>query len=63
LETGIAVISIVPVIGGAFFFCTEESESIVQTEQENIDSLNKIINESITGSALIRVLTHNNLKA
>jgi ATP-binding cassette subfamily B protein len=55
-KLALAVISIVPVIGGAFFFVLRRVRVLFKRGREVIDSLNKIINESIMGSALIRVL-------
>ena len=55
-KLALAVISIVPVIGGAFFFVLRRVRVLFKRGREIIDSLNKIINESIMGSALIRVL-------
>jgi ATP-binding cassette subfamily B protein len=50
-KLALTVISIVPVIGGAFFFVLRKVRVLFKKSRENIDSLNKIINESITGSA------------
>jgi ATP-binding cassette, subfamily B, bacterial len=55
-KLALTVISIVPVIGGAFFIVLRKVRVLFKKSRENIDSLNKIINESIMGSALIRVL-------
>ena len=55
-KLALTVISIVPVIGGVFFLVLRKVRVLFKKSRENIDSLNKIINESITGSALIRVL-------
>jgi ATP-binding cassette, subfamily B, bacterial len=55
-KLALAVIAIVPVIGGAFFFVLRKVRVLFKRGREIIDSLNKIINESIMGSALIRVL-------
>jgi ATP-binding cassette subfamily B protein len=55
-KLAITVISIVPVIGGAFFIVLRKVRVLFKRGRENIDSLNRIINESILGSALIRVL-------
>ena len=55
-KLALTVISIVPVIGGAFFIVLRKVRVLFKKSRENIDTLNKIINESITGSALIRVL-------
>ena len=52
----LAVLVIVPVIGTAFFIVLRKVRVIFRKSREVIDSLNKIINESILGSALIRVL-------
>jgi ATP-binding cassette, subfamily B, bacterial len=55
-KLALTVISIVPVIGGAFFIVLRRVRVLFKRSREIIDSLNKIINESIMGSALIRVL-------
>jgi ATP-binding cassette subfamily B protein len=55
-KLALAVISIVPIIGGAFFIVLRKVRVLFKKGREVIDSLNKIINESIMGSALIRVL-------
>jgi ATP-binding cassette subfamily B protein len=52
----LAVISIVPIIGGTFFVVLRKVRVLFRRGREVIDALNKIINESIMGSALIRVL-------
>lgn len=52
----LTVISIVPVIGGTFFMVFRKVRVLFKLSRQNIDSLNKIINESIIGSSLIRVL-------
>jgi ATP-binding cassette, subfamily B, bacterial len=55
-KLALSVISIVPIIGGAFFVVLRKVRVLFKRSRENIDALNKIINESIMGSALIRVL-------
>jgi ATP-binding cassette subfamily B protein len=55
-KLALTVISIVPIIGGAFFIVLRKVRVLFRRSREVIDSLNKIINESIMGSALIRVL-------
>lgn len=55
-KLALAVISIVPVIGFAFSFVLRKVRVLFKRGREIIDALNKIINESILGSALIRVL-------
>jgi len=52
----IAVLTIVPIIATAFFIVFRKVRTIFRKSRKVIDSLNKIINESILGSALIRVL-------
>ncbi len=55
-KLAIAVISIVPIIGGIFFIVLRKVRVLFKRAREIIDLLNKVINESIIGSALIRVL-------
>ena len=55
-KLALTVISIVPVIGGTFFIVFRKVRVLFKKSRENIDLLNKIINESIMGAALIRVL-------
>jgi len=52
----LAVLAIVPVIGITFFFILGKVRQLFLKSREVIDWLNKVINESILGSALIRVL-------
>lgn len=52
----LAVLAIVPVIGGTFFFILSKVRKLFLKSREVIDWLNKVINESILGAALIRVL-------
>jgi ATP-binding cassette subfamily B protein len=55
-KLALTVISIVPLIGGTFFIVLRKVRVLFKKGREVIDSLNKTINESIMGSALIRVL-------
>ena len=55
----LAVLTIIPVIGGTFFFVFAKVRTLFLKSREIIDWLNKVINESILGSALIRVLNSN----
>jgi ATP-binding cassette subfamily B protein len=55
-KLALTVISIVPVIGGTFFIVLRKVRVLFKKGREVIDALNKTINESIMGSALIRVL-------
>ena len=52
----LAVISIIPIISWAFYFVMKKIRPIFIKGREIIDRLNKVINESILGSALIRVV-------
>src|SRR5439155_18002303 len=51
-----AIITIIPIIGGTFFFVSKKVRPIFIKGREVIDRLNKVINESILGAALIRVI-------
>ena len=53
---GLAVLAIVPVIGVTFFLTLRQVRSLFLKSREVIDRLNRVINESILGSALVRVL-------
>ena len=50
------VITIIPVIGGAFYLMQKRVRPIFIKGRIVIDKLNKVINESILGAALIRVV-------
>lgn len=56
LKLALAVLGIVPIIGVAFFIVFRKARVIFRKSRQVIDALNKIINESILGAALIRVL-------
>lgn len=51
-----AVLVVVPVIGATFFYVLTRVRKLFRRSQEAIDWLNKVINESIIGSSLIRLL-------
>lgn len=55
-QLALAVLAILPIVGIAFFFISRQIRTLFKKSQETIDRLNSIINESILGSALIRVL-------
>jgi len=55
-ELALSVLIIIPIIGGAFFFVFRKVGVLFKKSREVIDWLNKVINESIMGAALIRVL-------
>jgi len=56
------VIAIIPIIGGGFFIVLRKVRSIFKVSREVIDWLNKVINESIMGAAIIRVLNSQHLE-
>lgn len=53
---GLLVLLMVPIIVTAFFLVFKKVKSLFRKTQEVMDWLNKVINESILASALIRVL-------
>lgn len=53
---GLAVLLIIPVIATTFILIFKKVKTLFRKTQEVIDWLNKVINESILGAALIRVL-------
>ncbi len=55
-QLGLAVLLIIPIIGGTFFVILGKVKILFGETQKIIDWLNKVINESILGAALIRVL-------
>jgi ATP-binding cassette, subfamily B, bacterial len=55
-KLALAVLLIVPIIASAFFIVFRKVRVIFRKSREVIDALNRVINESILGSALIRVL-------
>jgi len=52
----LAVLGIIPVIGGAFYMVLKKVRVLFRKSREVIDWLNRVINESIMGAAIIRVL-------
>lgn len=57
-----AVVAIIPIIGGAFFFVLKKVRAIFMQSRQVIDRLNKVINESILGAAIIRVINSQQLE-
>lgn len=55
-QLAIAVLTIVPIIGVAFYIVLWKVRKLFKSTQETLDWLNSIINESILGSSLIRLL-------
>jgi len=58
----LCVIAIIPVIGGTFFYVLKKVRALFKERAAVIDWLNKVINESILGSALIRVMNSQHLE-
>jgi ATP-binding cassette subfamily B protein len=52
----LAALTVLPIIGIAFYLVMKKVRKLFKRSQEVIDWLNKVINESILGSALIRLL-------
>jgi ATP-binding cassette subfamily B protein len=61
-ELALPVVTIIPIIGGAFYFILRKVRTLFKKSREVIDWLNKVINESILGSAVIRVLNSQQLE-
>ncbi|MDB5258980.1 MAG: putative transporter ATP-binding protein [Candidatus Taylorbacteria bacterium] len=55
-KLGLAVLAVLPIIGLTFFLIFGKVRKLFIQTREAIDWLNKVINESILGAALIRVL-------
>jgi ATP-binding cassette subfamily B protein len=55
-QLALSVLAIIPIIGLAFFLIFRKVRVLFKKSREVIDWLNKIINESIIGAALVRVL-------
>jgi ATP-binding cassette subfamily B protein len=55
-KLALAVLAILPIIGGSFFMVFSRVGVLFKRAQEMIDRLNNVINESILGAALVRVL-------
>lgn len=61
-KLALCVMTIIPIIGGTFFFVLRKVRVLFKQGRAVIDWLNKIINESILGSALIRVINSQQLE-
>ena len=55
-KLAIPIIATIPLIGGTFFIVFRKVRLLFKRSREIIDWLNRVINESIMGSAIIRVL-------
>jgi len=61
-ELALAIIAIIPIIGITFFLVIKKVSVLFKQSREVIDWLNKVINESILGAALIRVINSQQLE-
>lgn len=61
-KLALCVIAIIPIIGGTFFYTLKKVRAVFVKSREVIDWLNKVINESILGAALIRVINSQQLE-
>ncbi|MBB6111150.1 ATP-binding cassette, subfamily B [Mucilaginibacter lappiensis] len=61
-KLALAVITIIPIIGGTFFYVLKNVRALFIKSRGVIDQLNKVINESILGAALIRVINSQQLE-
>jgi ATP-binding cassette subfamily B protein len=61
-KLALCVIAIIPIIGGTFFIVLKKVRALFIQSRAVIDWLNKVINESILGSALIRVINSQQLE-
>jgi ATP-binding cassette subfamily B protein len=61
-KLALAVLAIVPFIGITFFYVLSKVRKLFLESQKAIDWLNKVISESILGSALIRLLNSKDIE-
>ncbi|WP_316814639.1 ABC transporter ATP-binding protein [Pedobacter nyackensis] len=61
-KLALAIIAIIPIIGITFFLVIKKVSVLFKQTREVIDWLNKVINESILGAALIRVVNSQQLE-
>lgn len=61
-ELALCVMAIIPIIGITFFVVLKKVRALFIKSREVIDRLNKVINESILGAALIRVVNSQQLE-
>ena len=58
----LCVIAIIPIIGFTFYIVLKKVRVLFKKSREIIDMLNKVINESILGAALVRVIQSQQLE-
>ena len=62
-KLALCVIAIIPIIGGAFYYVLGKVRVLFKESRAVIDWLNRVINESILGSALIRVVNSQQIES
>jgi ATP-binding cassette subfamily B protein len=62
-KLGLAIVVIIPIIGITFYMVLRKVKVLFKQSREVIDWLNKVINESILGSSIIRVINSQQLEA
>lgn len=61
-KLALVVLMLIPIIGGTFFVVLRKVRALFKKSREIIDWLNKVINESILGSMLVRVINSQQLE-
>ncbi len=61
-KLGLTIIAIIPIIGITFYMVLRKVKVLFKESREVIDWLNKVINESIMGAAIIRVINSQQLE-
>jgi ATP-binding cassette subfamily B protein len=61
-KLGLLVITIIPIIGITFFVVLRKVRELFKKSREVIDWLNRVINESVLGAAMIRVINSQTLE-
>lgn len=61
-KLALIVLAIVPIIGATFYGLMRKVRTLFMRSREVVDWLNKVINESVLGAALIRVLNSQQLE-
>lgn len=62
-KLGLAVLAVLPIIAGAFRVVMGKVRNLFGQGQQAIDGLNKVINESILGAALVRLVNSQEAEA
>ena len=62
-KLALCIIAIIPIIGGAFYYVLGKVRVLFKESRAVIDWLNRVINESILGAALIRVVNSQQIES